>query len=183
MPSNKKTGSGKSKSKYQMKYKATTAYAAGSKARSGAYPSQAQKDRAASQGQAAQNRLLRNAISVGNNQGNIIDGGGMRVSGSTDRAFVNPTGRQKKSTSVDNRGRMSGGKKKSPTAGTTKAKTARAQRAGGTSQKMTSKKVTSVRNPTKPKATLQGRGSANAQIRAKAAATPRSKKSKLKRGR
>lgn len=184
MPSNKKSGSGKSKSKYQMKYKATTTYAAGSKARSGAYPSQEQKDRAASQGQVAQNRLLNNAISVGNYEGNIVDGDGMRLSGGVGYSQVYSTGRQKKpNTGVDNKGRMSGVKKKTPTAGTTKAKTARAQRAGGTSQKMTSKKVTSVRNPTKKKATLQGRGSANAQIMAKAAATPRSTKSKLKRGR
>lgn len=35
----------------------------------------------------------------------------------------------------------------------------------------------------KPKATLQGRGSANAQIRAKAAATPQSRKSKRRGGR
>lgn len=186
MPSNKKSGGLKNKNrlpKRNMALKGTSVYNSGQIARSGAYPSQAQKDRAASQGQVAQNRLLNNTISVGNYEGNVVDGDGMRLSGGVGYSQVYSTGRQKKNTGTDNRGRMSGGKKKSPTAGTTKAKTARAQGAGGGVKKMTSKKATSVANPTKPKATLQGRGSANATIRAKAAATPQSKKSKRKNGR
>ena len=173
MPSNKKTGSGKSKSKYQMKYKGITSYAAASKVISGAYPSQEQKDRAASEGQVAQNRLTANANSVLRGRGNNIDGDGMLLTGTPYYSQVEFRGGQKKIN----------GKKKTPTPGTTKAKTARAQGVGGGVQKMTPKRATSVPNPTKPKATLQGRGSANAQILAKAAATPQSKKSKRKNGR
>jgi hypothetical protein len=183
MPSNKKSGSGKSKSKRQLKYKDITAYAAGSQVRGGNWPSQKQKDEAASQGQGAQNLLLANTVSLGRNQGNLPSGDAFRLDGTPTNPVLYRTGRQKKDGSVDNRGRIVDGKTKTPTAGTAKARTARNQKSFGTTQKMTSKKVTSMRNPTKPKATLQGRGSANATISAKAAATPRSTKSKLKRGR
>ena len=161
----KKTGSAKNKNKHQLKKKSTATYAAGQKARSGAYPTREQNQRAASKGKVAENRLLENAVSVGNYRGNTIDGDGMRLSGTPLQSRVNATGRQR-----------SGGKAKSITRGTTKAKTARNQRAGGASQKMTPKTVTRVANKTKPKATLQ-----NARPTVKPTSTTRKKSARVTR--
>ena len=140
----KKSGPAKSKGRIPRTEKKNTANRAAKKARSGAYPTKEQTRRAASQGRIAENRLLAKTIAVGNYEGNIVDGGAMRLSGDPVRYHLGATGAQ----------RSGGQKEKSITPGTTKAKTARNQRAGGTSQKMTPKKVTSVRNA-KPKATLQ----------------------------
>ena len=160
----KKSGPAKSKGRIAPKAKKGAAYRAAQETRSGAYPTKEQAQRAASQGKVAENRLLANTVSLGNEKGNIIDGDGMRMSGTPLQSKIDATGAQ----------RSGGQKKKSITPGATKAKTERTQRAGGPSQKMTPKKVTSVRTA-KPKATLQP---ARPTVKATNTSTSRQRKKK-----